>query len=247
MRSRRALLAFSLISGAISLLGLIVLSPVIIGRIFGNSGDWSRLSNIGQAYGSISAILSALALLGVAYATVVQARQSNMTRIQLFREVHTGLLRMAMEDPAVYGPALGNFDLSDETSVKQRLYDVLLLNYFWAMFETGHTSEQGLRVDLLQPVFAGETARNFWSTVRHVWHFNLCDTRRGREFLRIVDEEYSKAAARPALPELPLGPRRGTELRERTTTESSTAPALMLGAAVGFAGYALFARRRRRQ
>jgi hypothetical protein len=38
-----------------------------------------RLSDVGQAYGAVSAVVSGLALLGVAVSLVIQQRQNRMT------------------------------------------------------------------------------------------------------------------------------------------------------------------------
>ncbi len=42
--------------------------------------DWDRLSNVGQAFGTISAALSAVALVGVAVAIYIQVQQTTISR-----------------------------------------------------------------------------------------------------------------------------------------------------------------------
>ncbi len=56
----------TLAAGALAAIVLIFLSPLALGFIASGNTDWNQLSLIGQSYGAISAILAALAVLGVA-------------------------------------------------------------------------------------------------------------------------------------------------------------------------------------
>jgi uncharacterized membrane protein len=61
--------------------GLVVASPMAL-RAFdhGRQVDWSRLSDIGQTYGAVSAIVAAVALLGVTVSLVIQGREAKAAR-----------------------------------------------------------------------------------------------------------------------------------------------------------------------
>src|SRR5690349_1601214 len=64
--------------------------------------DWVALGNIGQAYGGISALISALALAGVAGTPLIQARQHSLDRITLVRGRQAQLYAIVREDPELY-------------------------------------------------------------------------------------------------------------------------------------------------
>ena len=63
--------------------------------------DWVSLSNVGQSYGAIGAVISATALVGVASSLVMQARQINIARLQGARETQIELMRIRMENPSL--------------------------------------------------------------------------------------------------------------------------------------------------
>jgi hypothetical protein len=61
--------------------------------------DWNRLSDIGQAFGGVSAVLSALAFCAIAASLLLQWRQLRMTTVIAARERHFDLVRLAVDDP----------------------------------------------------------------------------------------------------------------------------------------------------
>ncbi|WP_407938842.1 DUF6082 family protein [Micromonospora rubida] len=75
----------------------IVLSPFLIGCISDSEIDWFRLADVGQAYGSVSVLVSALALVGIVATSIIQSRQMRIALEYAQREQHALLLRMAME------------------------------------------------------------------------------------------------------------------------------------------------------
>ena len=58
------------------ILSLVLISPLYLRQLSQLRGiDWTKLSNVGQTYGAASAILSAVALVGISLSLLVQARQ----------------------------------------------------------------------------------------------------------------------------------------------------------------------------
>lgn len=72
-------------------IGLVVASPWALRALGGSNLDWSRLSNIGQTYGAVSAIIAAVALLGVVSSLIVQSREAKIARISAQRAHHVEL------------------------------------------------------------------------------------------------------------------------------------------------------------
>jgi hypothetical protein len=71
---------------AVGVLVLVVISPIALQRIASIHGiKWMRLSNVGQTYGAVSALLTALALGGVVISLLYQARAFKTAREQASR------------------------------------------------------------------------------------------------------------------------------------------------------------------
>src|SRR6266568_2590402 len=74
---------------AVGMLALVVVSPIALQQIARIHGlNWMRLSNIGQTYGAVSALVTALALGGVIISLLYQARDVKTTREQTSRAFH---------------------------------------------------------------------------------------------------------------------------------------------------------------
>jgi len=165
---------------------------------------------VGQAYGAASAILSALALTGVATSLLLQGRQTRLMQSQTIRGMHADLLRMAAENSHAYWPVLAGQD-GEPLQVKRQAFAVMLINHFRLGFEVGLVPEEPLRNEVLPDVFAGEIGRRYWEGARSSWS-RVSSSRQDVKFLRIVEQEYEKAvAAGPAImantQDAPLSPR----------------------------------------
>jgi hypothetical protein len=74
-----------------------VASPIAMQWLAGRSVDWARLSNVGQAYGGVSAVLSALAFCGIAVSLAFQWQQVRISQVVASRERHFELVRLTAE------------------------------------------------------------------------------------------------------------------------------------------------------
>ena len=63
----------------------IVLAPFAMALIARAHQNWVLLGNIGQAYGGVSALISAIALVGVVGSLLIQARQHSLDRLMQLR------------------------------------------------------------------------------------------------------------------------------------------------------------------
>ena len=178
-------------------LGLVVVSPLALSAVgAGYAGDWGRLSDIGQTYGATSAVLSALALGGVAVSLLLQARQGRAERIQAIRGLHTDLVKMQLDDLPTYLPCWGPLDLPTDDDRRRHIYTNLLMQYAWMGYEIGTVPEPLLR-DMLGNMFRGDVAGRYWPLARTSWVASTGGTRTGRRFLQIVDDEFGRAPATP--------------------------------------------------
>ena len=193
MRSVRGVAVWALLVflGGLALL----LSPPLIDYAFDPSTDWERLANIGQAYGSVSMLLSALALVGVVATTISQNRQARIALEYAQRDQHALLLKMAIDD-AVLMECWGSLtqDPAPERR-RQRACINLILNFWATTWQLGGMPESQLRGLLAADIFATEIGLRFWEQARltrKVVHAGA----QPAAFDRIVEDEYLRALAK---------------------------------------------------
>ena len=88
--------------GLIAIIGLVIFSPFAITELAHFRMNWLQLSNIGQTYGAVSALLSSLALVSVVVSLLYQSRDNQNAREQTTRTLQFELIRMAMERSVSY-------------------------------------------------------------------------------------------------------------------------------------------------
>jgi Family of unknown function (DUF6082) len=196
-RSLRTISIMALVVGGIF---LILISPMGLRLISTAKGiNWARLSSIGQTYGAISAVISGVALAGIAVSLFLQARELDLTREQMFRTYHLDLVRFSIENPSFisswgYVPTEGS-SLDD---VRRVGYTNMIVSFWSTSYVTRRLDESELQLNFAQ-MFKGEVGRNYWEGSRDEWHESARDRRR-KKFFNIADAEYHKAiAAGPAL------------------------------------------------
>lgn len=147
----RIVLHTSLLLIALAALALVLASPLAL-TVFEDGAadrDWRRLSEIGQTYGAVSALLSTLALGGVLVSLLLQRQAARLEREQAQRALHVELMRMAIENPdlqACFGPfgdGLSDVERGQWTYINQ----VVLLSERAMRRAQGGDAEQQARAD----------------------------------------------------------------------------------------------------
>jgi hypothetical protein len=170
------------------LLGMFVvgvaLSPVAFNAIDATDRDWGRLSDIGQAYGSISAVLSAAALCVV---VLMQRRQLRHERVTMVRDMHLKVVGIALDEPG-YCQCWGA-RVSEED---ERLfyYTNMILMLWWYSFEIGDLRDEQVR-NYARSMFDSEVPRDYWRT-HGPWRLSGAQGRQ-RRFLLMVDDAFRAA------------------------------------------------------
>lgn len=210
--ARRITRVLALVAAAAAALATLLLSPFVLKEISASTAvDWTRLSQIGAAYGFTSAVVSALALTGVAASLIVQNRQARADQVQGIRSYYRDLVRLELDDMALYQPVWGDLDIADPHERKRHVYADLMMNYAWMGFEIGTIREPALR-DMLAGMFTGEAGRHYWDKAGNSWTASSSGSRIGRRFLAIVGEQHARAVAAgpptrsaivPSAPEVP--------------------------------------------
>lgn len=202
MRSPRYLRVAALCVPVLALIAVVVLSPLVLRFVTADGVDWDRASAIGQTYGAASALLSAIALAGIGISIVLQARANDQARVQAVRQMHSDLLKMALDDPMLlscWGPGPCATDLDE----RQAVYVNLILSDWQARWDLGLLNEQVLRT-IADSLFRGEASRKYWFEFGAYRLASAAGPDRAR-VVRILDEQYQQAVAsgppeRPAIP-----------------------------------------------
>ncbi|TQN28822.1 hypothetical protein FHX37_4187 [Haloactinospora alba] len=209
--------------------------------LFTPVGEWERLSFVGSTYGAVSALIATLALVGVVFTLVLQARETKRAVEETRRQATSDLLKMAMEDPdldACWGPVP---EPNDPVTRKQRLYTNMIVGQWATAFETRTLPEQRLRA-IANEMFHGEPGQAFWAESREAWLANPANDTE-RRFTEILDEEYRRAKVA-----VRVEPAAGTKRPSpRSRTVWWTAGGFLAGTCAAAAAAAVAASRRSRE
>lgn len=197
-KGRTAFITSATITATAAFFLLVILSPLAL-REFGNSTrtNWSQLSSIGQTYGAISALLTAMALIGVVASLLFQARDVRLSKEQAIRAFQHELIRMELDDP-LYMNALGApWDMPippEQDRIREFLYIHMWVSFWQTFYVMGMMPEDQLRRACERELFYGEPGRRYWEYSRETRPLYTKDRRVG-EFHRILEEEYRRAVA----------------------------------------------------
>jgi Family of unknown function (DUF6082) len=185
-RFTRISLVVTLLLVVVLSVGLIGVSPLALDAFHGSTSHWNRLSSIGQTYGAASAVLSVLAIIGVAVTLVLQARDSRALRLQAIRESHTRLLEMVMTDAElnkVWGPS----GLSDPfVRQRQNMYANIIISQWEMSYVTRTLTNDHLRL-LAAEFLSGTIGREFWALARRA-RLDTSESKPNRRFHELIDE-----------------------------------------------------------
>lgn len=179
----------------IASMGLVVLSPLAL-RAFasGDDVDWKRLNEIGGTYGAVSAVVAAVALLGVMVSLAIQNREVREARKNARRAHHVELMRMAMDDPR-YMECWGPYLTESFSAETQYTYVNLIVAHWFAEYDVGEMPDTLLRA-MTANVFASEPGRHYWERTGMFWRDNY-PGKRARRFHQVIEETYQEAIRTP--------------------------------------------------
>ncbi|MET8154445.1 DUF6082 family protein [Actinoplanes sp. NPDC049668] len=187
-RMRRSII--SAVAGAV-ILAVIVLSPLVL-LALGSLGpeNWSRLSDIGQAYGFTSALLSAIALAFVSITMAHQFKQNRVAHLQAFRGMQADIMGLLTSDPDAYMPCYGARTAEEMLATRQAIFCSLRSRYMLAGMELGEWDEYLIRNEFAPEVYGNEISRRWWSAAS-IHYKRKAASRTEKTLARILDEEVA--------------------------------------------------------
>jgi hypothetical protein len=204
--TRRTAIVVALYGGVTSVAALLLLSPLLIGLVGDQFDvDWARLSEIGQSYTGISALLSALALVGVAASIRLQTKQTSITLQHSVRDLQFGLLRLAMDDPlyaSVLQPMPTEGPSTEHNDYRRFVYITQWFRLNEFSFESGELTRRELNSILRTEMFPRPEIRQWWDRARPFWqdHAAEYNSKRYTEFLAMVESAYQDSSPDPEDP-----------------------------------------------
>jgi Family of unknown function (DUF6082) len=193
--SRRSLAAI-MIGGLIAIVGTLIVSPFALAELGHYRTDWAQLSNIGQTYGAVSALLTPLALGGVVASLLYQARDSRNALEQTTRTLQFELIRMELDDPSLMTALGAPWDLaipSDSVSIREYLYVQMWVSFWGGNYTNGGMPESAIRHFAAHELFRSRAGRAYWAAVGKL---QIAHSKGAlNQFFRFLDDEYEKALA----------------------------------------------------
>ncbi|MFG1869860.1 DUF6082 family protein [Micromonospora arborensis] len=171
-----------------AILGLVLVSPFIMEVLVDGDTDWAELSNVGQAYGAVTAVLSALAFIGVAASLLLQWRLNVMSHAVSARERHFELIKLTMDRPEI-AYFVDDGAVSSGT-LAQRLNINLWIGHWFLLWKTREIDEFGLRRNFAG-MFRNPVAREWWGVYGSTW--TSSKARRSRIFVELASRECENA------------------------------------------------------
>lgn len=191
MTSRRIRPWHVAVAFAVMLTGLVVTSPFLASWVASLPLNWRGLSDVGQSYGAISAVLSGVALCGIAASLLMQRQQYRLSEHQALRQRHHELIKMTFDDPSLK-PCWGEDASGSGLSEKEAAYCNLIVDHWHMLWRLGQVSEEAVR-GIARRFFDGEIGRLYWRAYGSDWM--PADDRGTAMFMMIFSQELARAVA----------------------------------------------------
>ncbi|MEV4801399.1 DUF6082 family protein [Nonomuraea sp. NPDC049421] len=181
------------VAGLAVLLLLLMTPFALAGLATVNGVDWASLADVGEAYGSAVALLTAVSLLVLAISAAFQVRAARISSETTTRVLHYDIMRLVMEDPSLAQVEGLTWDGTAESSeeIRRWVYANIQLAHFRSLYVLKELPEAELRLQMAGR-FRSRTGRHHWKTNR-TWYRASARHRRDQRFCDVVEEEYQKA------------------------------------------------------
>ena len=142
---------------------------VLVGRE-GAPEDWGRWSDVGQTFGVLSSIISALTLIAVVVTARVQFRELRRSAAAELSMLHLEIIKMSINDPKLaevwpeFRPGL-----SVETN-RQFLYANIIYQFHWTSLKLNNASDDDVFADM-RYLFTSPLMRQYWAAAERARSF----------------------------------------------------------------------------
>lgn len=153
--------------------------------------DWVTLGNAGQAFGAAAAILTALALGGVAASLFIQIRDSQTAQEQI-RVYQLELMRIGLDHPEVaWYRGMSGADTALERRLQMQHINLWIM-YWRSQYAIGGMTLSELDHQVRTLLFSSEIGREFWREGRNIYFLSY-KLKRDYRFFKTIDQAYLSA------------------------------------------------------
>ncbi|MEV6033978.1 DUF6082 family protein [Nonomuraea sp. NPDC052116] len=182
------------VAAGLAVLVVLLASPFALGRLAGATGvDWASLADVGDAYGSVVALLTAVSLLVLAVSVAFQARTARISSETAVRMLHMEMMRFTIEDPSLLQMEGAEWDGTAEASEEMRRW--AFVNMQLGLYRSFHALKELPTAELRMAMaarFRSRMGRDHWEH-NQAWFRASERNRHDRRFNEIVEEEYQRA------------------------------------------------------
>ncbi|MEU5553186.1 DUF6082 family protein [Micromonospora sp. NPDC047793] len=139
--------------------GLIGLSLLAMTWLVDLPVQWSHLSDMGQAYGGTSAVLSGLALASVSASLLMQSSLNRISQLHSIRQRQFDIVKLALDNPR-YLYVDGSAAISDPGN-HLKVYANLFVSHWAMVWDLAEMREDTLHV-VASRLFESAVAREWW-------------------------------------------------------------------------------------
>ncbi|MGR6921147.1 DUF6082 family protein [[Actinomadura] parvosata] len=211
------------VTAGFAVLLMLLASPFVLDRLAAATGiNWASLADVGDAYGSAIALLTAASLLVLAVSVAFQARTARISSETTVRMLHLEMMRFAIEDPTLLQMEGAEWDGTAEGAEEMRRW--AYINMQLALYRSFHALRELPTAELRMAMaarFRSRLGRKHWEHNR-TWFRASERNGHDRRFNKIVEDEYQKAI------------QAGEAVAERSRVPRGRLPTgLMMGGVVG--------------
>ena len=153
----------------------------------------ATLVDFGGVADGVTAVLSALALLGVSFALILQVRQTRISGYDFAGGIRSDLMKFAIENPRHL--ASWGYDTTDIGRAQTWAYTSLVLSYMKMAYELGRLTKLELTLTC-ERIFRNDEVAECWPSFRAAYHHGASRFGR-RDFANIVDDAYERRSPHP--------------------------------------------------
>ncbi|HST80675.1 MAG TPA: DUF6082 family protein [Kineosporiaceae bacterium] len=136
------------------------IGPLITSVVAGYDLNWPLLGNVGDSYGSIGAVLTSAALIGVVVTVNLQSRQNTVIAEQAVRQMQLEMMRELWRDPELL-QALEIVPENRRELASRYVYINMYIMYLRMGLITGHVSAAEIE-DLAAHMFSTSAGSFYW-------------------------------------------------------------------------------------
>jgi len=203
-------------------------SPLLFALVLRRSSQWPQLADVGEAYGGAAALLTGLALAGVAASLHMQWRQTRTDRILAIRQRHFELVKLGIDEPLLLDDSATT--QSDQATALRQIYANLWVAHWAMLWDLRLCEEPDLR-RIAARFFEAGVARDWWSVNGPTWSMTM--TRQRSRFQQIFSEECQRARQRAETTRRPAFAPTGDRVGSAARLGTAVAAGVLAGVALG--------------